>query len=115
MKWFKHLRQRWTRGFDDTELWSLDETIAEFALPRLKAFREREKMGYPFDIRSKLGYPDEHTDAAADECCTKHWQWILGEMIFFLDKEQWHFDQRQTARYVEAQQLFGQYFGDLWD
>jgi hypothetical protein len=33
-------KQREERGFDDTELWSLDLTIARFLLPRLKALRE---------------------------------------------------------------------------
>ena len=31
--------QRETRGFDDTELWSLDDTFARYILPRLKAQR----------------------------------------------------------------------------
>ena len=30
--------QRGERGFDNTELWNLDVTIARFVLPRLKAF-----------------------------------------------------------------------------
>lgn len=32
--------QRLTRGFDDSETWSLSGTIAVFALPRLKRLRE---------------------------------------------------------------------------
>lgn len=32
--------QRKSRGFDSTELWNLDRTIAIFLLPRLKAFHE---------------------------------------------------------------------------
>lgn len=32
-------KQRRTRGFDETELWSLDSTLVKFLLPRLKAFR----------------------------------------------------------------------------
>jgi len=31
-------KQRKTRGFDDTELWSLGDTIVKFTLPRLIAF-----------------------------------------------------------------------------
>jgi len=34
------------RGFDSTELWNLDYTIALFILPRLKVFREAE-AGHP--------------------------------------------------------------------
>ena len=36
--------QRLTRGFDDTEMWSLDCTIAEFIAPRLKVFLEQAKQ-----------------------------------------------------------------------
>ena len=33
-------KQRKKRGFDDTETWALDSTIARFILPRLKRFKE---------------------------------------------------------------------------
>lgn len=32
--------ERETRGFDSTELWNLDVTMAKFISPRLKAFRD---------------------------------------------------------------------------
>lgn len=35
---FKH--QRLTRGFDDSETWSLCDTIANFTIPRLEAYLE---------------------------------------------------------------------------
>jgi len=35
-------KQRLTRGFDSTELWNLDTTIAKFILPRLVAFRDNQ-------------------------------------------------------------------------
>jgi len=37
-------QQRMERGFDDSELWSLDMTIAQFILPRLKRFKEVSEM-----------------------------------------------------------------------
>jgi hypothetical protein len=42
-------KQRIERGFDDSETWSLDTTIAYFILPRLKRFREI-KAGHPASI-----------------------------------------------------------------
>ncbi len=33
-------KQRLKMGFDDSELWSLNTSIARFALPRLKRFKE---------------------------------------------------------------------------
>lgn len=35
----KWLNQRYERGFDDTELWNLDATIARFVKPRLEVFK----------------------------------------------------------------------------
>lgn len=36
------LEQRRDRGFDDTELWGLDDAFARFILPRLKALRQQK-------------------------------------------------------------------------
>jgi hypothetical protein len=36
------LEQRRDRGFDDTELWGLDDAFARFVLPRLKALRQQK-------------------------------------------------------------------------
>ena len=35
-----HQKQRFERGFDDTETWHMDRTIALFIIPRLKRFME---------------------------------------------------------------------------
>jgi hypothetical protein len=35
-----HQKQRFERGFDDTETWHLDRTMALFIIPRLKRFME---------------------------------------------------------------------------
>ena len=36
----QYVKQRVERGFDSSELWSLDYTIARFIIPRLEAFKE---------------------------------------------------------------------------
>lgn len=36
----EYIRQRLERGFDDSETWSLRDTIANFIIPRLKRHRE---------------------------------------------------------------------------
>ena len=41
LRWFI---QRRKRGFDDRELWGLDHTIAKFIYPRIKAFRETQRI-----------------------------------------------------------------------
>lgn len=44
-------QQREERGFDDTELWNLDKTIAKFIHPRLVAFAETS-AGHPGNLES---------------------------------------------------------------
>ena len=39
----KLTKQRLKRGFDDSEMWSLDSTIASFIVPRLKEFIKAHK------------------------------------------------------------------------
>lgn len=45
-RWEEFRKERLERGFDVSELWALDSTIANFILPRLKAFKE-EHCGHP--------------------------------------------------------------------
>ena len=49
--------QRRTRGWDNRDLWSLDITVFEFLLPRLKKFAVSSK-GYPMDTTSE-GWDEE--------------------------------------------------------
>ena len=62
-------KQRIERGFDDTECWNLDDTMAMFILPRLKLFAEHTN-GYP-------GTDDVPT--------FEKWQEILNKMIYAFD------------------------------
>lgn len=58
--------QRKVRGFDDTEMWNLDVTIARFLVPRLEAFipyalneevgKEAKKMLAAFKIIGSENY-----------------------------------------------------------
>lgn len=51
----KYKRQRIERGFDDTELWSLDRTIAKYVLPRLIEFKNVTN-GYPAGFENMLDW-----------------------------------------------------------
>ena len=78
-------------GFDDTETWSLDYTIASFILPRLKRYRN---MG--------RGHPTNMT--------LKEWNTILDKMIKSFE---------DTAKGNECSQegleLFANHFRNLWN
>jgi hypothetical protein len=43
----KFSKQREKRGFDDSILWDLFTDLAEYIYPRVKAFRDMERVGYP--------------------------------------------------------------------
>ncbi len=82
------------------EVWSLDWTIANFVLPRLRYFRK-----YPG------GHPHGLTEAK--------WDAILGKMVaaFELAAEgTWLVcDQRGAETVKEGMALFGEYFMHLWN
>jgi len=96
-RWGEMKQQIKERGFADSELWSLDYTIASFVLPRLKQFRKK--------LCSHPGY------LTAEE-----WDIVLGKMIFSFEqcvKEEIPLD--APDKFEEGIQLFGQYFRYLWD
>lgn len=92
-KWKK---QRKKRGFDDTELWCLDCTIASFILPRLKVFREK--------LCSHPG------------CMTfQEWKEILDKMIVAFKLYNISFpDNDEAFKIEEGLDLFRKYFHHLW-
>jgi hypothetical protein len=104
----KYTLQFFKRGFSDRQLWSLDVTIAEFALPRLQRFKEINS-GLPF-------YKAENRHYTEEEWCE-----ILNKMIFAMEYIK-NLDQINTtntgdeyARYQEGITLFATHFIDLWD
>jgi len=64
----KFLGQRIFRGWDDSDTWSLDITIAEFILPRLKRFKACQGC-YPCHFETR-----------------EDWDAILDKMIFAFEK-----------------------------
>jgi len=97
----RYLWQRLTRGWDDSETWSLDYSLAKLILPRLKRFQE---------IRG--GHPAEMTD--------QEWNDILKEMIggfeFLASDDRWACPENDI-RYQKAQaaiELFSKYYLHLW-
>jgi hypothetical protein len=92
--------QRRVRGFDDTELWSLDHSLAKLILPRLKAFRNGV-YAYPCDLSSH-----------------KEWQTILDKMIdafeFAASEDYWSYDTEPCEKFHEGLKLFEEYYTNLW-
>lgn len=94
-KWKK---QRKARGFDDTELWNLENTIAKFILPRLQRFKSVSST-YPG------GMTPEEWDAKLDKMITAF------SLIY---DDNYSIDADREAEIEEGLKLFGKYFRALW-
>lgn len=97
----KFAKQRKRNGFDDSETWSLHDTIAKFTLPRLKRFRE-------ITIGCPVHY--EHME---------DWQKDLDKMITSFEhltqeNDNILWDNKKTKEIDEGLDLFRENFLWLW-
>lgn len=94
---------------NDSELWDLDVTLAEYILPRLKKFREMRR----------LSHPQEFTNV-------NEWNDVLDKMIYsfqsvcdnngiFCSISDSKYENGDKGRYQEGMDLFAKYYSDLWD
>src|SRR5690606_39241511 len=94
----KYKKQRLKRGFDDSELWSLCNTISSFTIPRLKAF---------INIYSKA-------------CCAeteklKHCKRLLRALILInRDDGSWIFTEKEQRQVDKGLKSFHKVFMMLW-
>lgn len=97
-RYLKHLFQRWTRGWDDTELYDVGHTIAKFALPRLIEFKN-----------NTTSHPGHMT--------MEEWRAIIDNIIYMLEvyvHERYWDNDIDWNRITKGSELFGKYFFDLW-
>jgi len=93
-------KQRIERGFDDSETWSLTDTICHFILPRLKRFKECGN-GIPAILEEE------------------EWNEILDKMILALkltskDKGSRIWTDEEEKQVDEGLDLFREWFMALW-
>jgi hypothetical protein len=106
----KHWWQRRTRGWDNSDTWSLDYTIAKFVLPRLKKFEE-VTCGVPGCLQDKGETLEERE---------KVWHNMLKDMIFAMEMviedgdECVMMDDPRWERYEKGMDYFHEYFRALW-
>jgi hypothetical protein len=91
--------------FKDNEVWSLDITLANYILPRLKRFKKVNVNSYPASLSS-----------------IEEWHEIIDKMIWSFERvvnDDWSYEinrvQDQKQQYELGMSLFGIYFLDLWD
>lgn len=97
--------QRLTRGFDNTEMWSLDCTIAKFIAPRLKVFLEQA----------------EQIEDHPGQITFQEWKGILEQMIegFEIYPNHFHWTEEESdanwKKVDKALSLFHKWFFNLWN
>lgn len=91
-------KQRLERGFDSSELWSLKDTIANFILPRLKAFAD-DPCGHPGSFNN-----------------VEEWQTVLNKMVrsFELSNKD-ILTEKEHSEWHAGMKLFKEYFFCLWN
>ena len=97
-KWDEYTQQRLERGFDDSEIWNLDHTLAAFLLPRLKRFREAT-CAYPSELNS------------IDEWYSILDQIIEGVELYVNDETD---DKKSENKKERALELIKEWFSALW-
>lgn len=106
-RWEEYKKQRLERGFDNSETWSLDSTIARFIEPRLKVFKETHG-----------GYPSSLTEEKWDEILDKMikaFEYINNEDLG-IDKNEYGPKKYEKREQIikEGLDLFREYFFALW-
>jgi hypothetical protein len=120
--WF----QRRTRGFDDSDMWGLDYSLAKLILPRLQVFYKRAQdpriiSGYPIDLDPC--YPSECNQNHDPNVAYKNWLKILKDMCYsfesiILEEECFEYDAQRQTDWVRLQRglnYFSTYYRNLWE
>ena len=106
-------------GIPTSELWSLDVTLTEYILPRIKAFRTMKRHGYPVLVKDIKTDKDYSSDAA--ECKDAEWENILFDIekgfeahSNLISDGSWHDDEAQLMM-EKGLSLFAKHYFQLWD
>ena len=112
---------KYIEGIPADELWSLDATLTDFILPRIKAFRKMERHGYPVLGKDIEKVDDDSADDARPEA---EWENILFDIEkgFEAHKKMAGdgFDTHAEDIWGEETmqkglRLFAEHYGHLWD
>ena len=108
-------------GIKDSELWSLDATLTDLILPRIKAFRKMERHGYPVFGKDIEKVDD---DSADDERKEADWENILFDIEKGFEAHK-SLAAAEFATHAEefwaeetmqkGLRLFAEHYGHLWD
>jgi len=102
--------QRRTRGFDDSELWNLDYTIAKFIGPRLRAYKELNRCGVP------RVYPSHWSEEATVNWWEHELETIARAFELLVEEDvSYSFSEENAEVIKKGLKLFAKRFNHLWD
>ena len=111
----------------EKELWNLDVTLTEFILPRLKAFKEMDRKGYP--IIEGIDPQDEKKtriiwEGILDDMIkgfeahlrlVKNSPYNEGDEIDYVSEKEEQKEKENQATIDKGFKLFARYYMSLWD
>ena len=111
-----------TKDIKDSELWSLDATLTDLILPRIKAFRKMERHGYPVLGRNIKN----DCNSSADDHPREEAEWE--NILFDIEKGFEAHKELTAADFVthteehlaeetmqKGLRLFAEHYSHLWD
>lgn len=120
--WSNHVTwafQRVFYGWDERAVWSIDVYLAKL-IPQLVERLAVKKHGIPFSIILK--YPHDENYNCTDETfelARQEWVGILHKIAdgfkAYIDEDDWSGKNEEDPRFIEAFNLFKEYFPNLWD
>lgn len=112
-RWEKYKQQRLSRGFDNSELWSLDCTIAEFIAPRIREFAKS-----PGGIPGKVDFMTKDQNLSNEEK-EKYWKEVLEKIAWSFENYRLDPPMEDYNEWMdkvnEGLALFVEYFSSLWN
>jgi len=97
IKWYL---QKKIIGYSDIDVWNVGYSVARYALPILKAYRDNPPIGFPFN--EDMNY--------------EKWLEILDKIIFSMEyMAEDRFEPENYKKVQEGCELFGKYLQNLWD
>ena len=110
---------------DYYDVWSMDHTLSLIILPMLKLLKEKkhgspcvDDSDVPEELRSYNAPPIDKNMGEVDELFHKRWEWVLDQMIWSFEhkvKDENEYNIEIEKRIAKGIELFGKYYGGLWD
>jgi hypothetical protein len=109
--WLANKYQSWQESrrvnvhIDSWDVWSMDATLAEIALPMLLMLRDKkhgapnvDPEDVPENLRpGKLEIEQYNTDGTTDELFFKRWEWVMDEMIWAFSEHTKDWDEAEGS------------------